>query len=75
VALISVRDGATAPEVSALADHCRRVLAGYKVPRNVVVVDDVRRTVTGKGDYAWARNLAEHTTPEPSEVADDDRAG
>ncbi|MEJ7583099.1 MAG: AMP-binding protein [Acidimicrobiales bacterium] len=54
-AVVSVRAGMPAPSVEELGDHCRAVLAGYKVPRGVTVVDNVRRTVTGKGDYAWAQ--------------------
>ncbi len=34
---------------------CRRAIAGYKVPRDVVVVDEVVRSPAGKADYAWAR--------------------
>ena len=30
-------------------------LAHYKRPRNLVVVDEVRRTTVGKVDYEWAR--------------------
>jgi acyl-CoA synthetase (AMP-forming)/AMP-acid ligase II len=41
-----------------LQDHCRGRLAGYKVPRGLVVVDEVRRSPAGKPDYVWARALA-----------------
>lgn len=41
--------------------HCRGRLAGYKVPRAVCVVDEVRRTPAGKPDYRWAREIAEAT--------------
>ena len=36
----------------------RLQLAGYKVPRLVVMVDAMPRSVSGKGDYARARKLA-----------------
>jgi acyl-CoA synthetase (AMP-forming)/AMP-acid ligase II len=39
--------------------HCRAQLAGYKVPRAVCNVDEVRRTPAGKPDYRWAREVAE----------------
>jgi acyl-CoA synthetase (AMP-forming)/AMP-acid ligase II len=39
--------------------HCRAQLAGYKVPRAVCIVDEVRRTPAGKPDYRWAREVAE----------------
>ena len=39
--------------VAWLHDH----LAGYKVPRHLVVVDDVRRMANGKPDYEWTREV------------------
>jgi acyl-CoA synthetase (AMP-forming)/AMP-acid ligase II len=42
----------------ALQAHAREHLAGYKVPRAVVVVDAVVRAPNGKPDYAWARERA-----------------
>jgi acyl-CoA synthetase (AMP-forming)/AMP-acid ligase II len=39
--------------------HCRRAMAGYKVPRDLVVVDHVQRGPNGKADYAWARARAD----------------
>jgi acyl-CoA synthetase (AMP-forming)/AMP-acid ligase II len=41
-----------------LAGHCRAVLAPFKVPRRLVVVDGVRRSASGKPDYRWARSTA-----------------
>ncbi|MCK8670924.1 AMP-binding protein [Rhodococcus sp. HM1] len=35
-------------------EHCRKSLAGYKIPRSIVVVDEVKRTPAGKADYRWA---------------------
>jgi len=37
---------------------CRASLAGYKVPRDVVVVDSIRRSPAGKADYTWAKQVA-----------------
>ncbi len=37
--------------------HARGHLAGYKVPKSVLVVDKVQRGPNGKPDYAWARGL------------------
>jgi 3-oxocholest-4-en-26-oate---CoA ligase len=59
-AVVSLVEGAVPPTVAELADHCRGVIAGYKVPRKLVVVDEVVRKVTGKGDYRWANDVA-HT--------------
>ncbi|MEZ5320918.1 MAG: acyl-CoA synthetase [Microthrixaceae bacterium] len=41
-----------------LADHARTAVAGYKVPRALVVVERVERSPAGKPDYRWARELA-----------------
>jgi acyl-CoA synthetase (AMP-forming)/AMP-acid ligase II len=58
VAVVAARDGASAPDLVALQDHCRAHLAGYKVPRGLHVVDAVERTPAGKPDYAWAKQVA-----------------
>jgi fatty-acyl-CoA synthase len=41
-------DGDERPTVEALRDHVRRNLATYKVPRDVVFVDELPRNTTGK---------------------------
>ena len=46
------------PTLESLRRHCDRVLAGYKAPRHLVVVDRVHRSSAGKADYAWARQVA-----------------
>ena len=33
-------------------------LARYKLPRALVLVDAVKRSPSGKPDYAWARSVA-----------------
>ena len=33
-------------------------LADYKVPRHVVIVDEIYRAPNGKADYRWARDTA-----------------
>ncbi len=43
------------PTVAQIQEHCRTMLAGYKIPRTVVFVDEVKRTPAGKADYKWAR--------------------
>jgi acyl-CoA synthetase (AMP-forming)/AMP-acid ligase II len=42
-----------------LQAHARAHLAGYKVPRAMVVVGTVQRAPNGKPDYAWAREVAQ----------------
>ncbi|GAA1767988.1 AMP-binding protein [Streptomonospora arabica] len=46
-----------------LRRHCRRHLAGFKVPRSVHLVDRVRRTAVGKQDYRWAAGLVGTDSP------------
>jgi acyl-CoA synthetase (AMP-forming)/AMP-acid ligase II len=43
-------------DLDELDRHCRARLADYKVPRKVVVVDEVRRRPSGKPDLTWARD-------------------
>jgi acyl-CoA synthetase (AMP-forming)/AMP-acid ligase II len=47
------------PQLEVLEGHCRSHLAGYKIPRGLVVVDQVVRSPAGKADYRWAREVAE----------------
>ena len=53
-AVVSLRPG-TAADTDALREHCRRTLAGYKVPARIRFVAQVRRSPSGKADYRWAR--------------------
>ena len=46
-AFVSLRRGHTADEAE-LVSHCRERLAAFKVPRSVVVLDDLPKTATGK---------------------------
>ena len=58
VAVASLRENAAAsPEdiIEFTANH----LAGYKLPRQVLLVDEVRRAPNGKADYKWAKARAE----------------
>jgi acyl-CoA synthetase (AMP-forming)/AMP-acid ligase II len=56
-ALVQPRPGAE-PDPAALAGHVREHIAGYKVPRSIWLTGTIRRTVSGKADYAWAREYA-----------------
>jgi acyl-CoA synthetase (AMP-forming)/AMP-acid ligase II len=46
------------PRLAELQEHCRGHLAGYKVPRAVVFVEETRRSPSGKPDYRWAKETA-----------------
>ncbi len=43
------------PTLDELDAHCRAMLAGYKVPRALLIVDRIPRNAAGKPDYAWAK--------------------
>ena len=51
-------DFALGDAIDALQAHARQTLAGYKIPRELVLVDTVERTPAGKADYSWARKIA-----------------
>jgi acyl-CoA synthetase (AMP-forming)/AMP-acid ligase II len=57
VAVVQAREG-QAPDLDELQAHARASLAGYKVPRELVVVDEIERSPSGKPDYRWARTAA-----------------
>jgi acyl-CoA synthetase (AMP-forming)/AMP-acid ligase II len=61
-ALVQLRPGAAA-DLGALQEHVRRQIAGYKVPRSIWLAEAIRRTVSGKADYAWAREYAASHAP------------
>ena len=42
-----------------LVAHCRTKIAGYKVPRELHLVDQMPRHPSGKPDYRRARAVAE----------------
>jgi 3-oxocholest-4-en-26-oate---CoA ligase len=53
----------------ALRDAVRRRLAGYKVPRRIVLLPSLQRTPTGKLEIAWARRILEATSTQPETTA------
>ncbi|GAA2441549.1 acyl-CoA synthetase [Actinomadura vinacea] len=55
-AVVSARPG-TSPTLEELVGHCRGRLAGYKLPRQITLVDEVQRTAVGKSDYKWAKSV------------------
>ncbi|WP_353940506.1 acyl-CoA synthetase [Streptomyces sp. HUAS MG91] len=57
-AVVQLRDGAPALDLDAVQSHCRTHLAGYKIPRQLVVTDSIQRSPSGKADYRWARSVA-----------------
>lgn len=45
------------PTLEAIQEHCRTKIAGYKVPRVLRLVEETRRTPTGKPDLPWALSV------------------
>ncbi|MFZ4235377.1 acyl-CoA synthetase [Streptomyces murinus] len=57
-AVVQLRAGAPRLSLSELRTHCRTRLAGYKIPRQLVLADTIHRSPSGKADYRWAREVA-----------------
>jgi acyl-CoA synthetase (AMP-forming)/AMP-acid ligase II len=57
-AVVQLRSGAARPSLEDIQAHCRSRLAGYKVPRRLVIAESLRRSPSGKADYRWAREVA-----------------
>ena len=57
VAVVQPTPG-TDPTEGELMSLARASLAGYKVPKQVVFVDEVVRSPSGKADYRWAAEMA-----------------
>jgi len=56
-AVIQLKKGESATE-DELRDYCRGKIAGYKVPKNVLLVDELPLTAAGKAYYVKIRELA-----------------
>ncbi|WP_020495420.1 acyl-CoA synthetase [Sciscionella marina] len=64
-AVIAARQG-DRPGLTELNEFLRERIAGYKVPRSVWFADSIRRTPSGKPDYAWAKEFAAGREPDDS---------
>jgi acyl-CoA synthetase (AMP-forming)/AMP-acid ligase II len=65
-AVVQLRPGFQA-DLADLQSHCRASLAGYKVPRQLYLVDAIVRSPSGKPDYQWAVKVATSEAPHESE--------
>ena len=63
-AVVQARPGCR-PSLAELDSFVRSEIAGYKVPRSLWLVDEVKRSPAGKPDYRWAKDVTE------SRAADD----
>ncbi|MEZ0363034.1 acyl-CoA synthetase [Mycobacterium sp. pUA109] len=57
-AVVQPRPGAR-PALAELDSFVRSEIAGYKVPRSLWFVDEVKRSPAGKPDYRWAKEQTE----------------
>ncbi|WP_395307415.1 acyl-CoA synthetase [Mycobacterium sp. AMU20-3851] len=55
VGLVSLRADVTA---KVLREHCATGLARFKIPKDVLFVEQIRRLGNGKADYRWAKDHA-----------------
>jgi fatty-acyl-CoA synthase len=58
VAVVALRPGVSVSPQS-IIEHASKLIARYKLPKDVVFVDEVLRSPSGKADYRWAREQAE----------------
>ena len=58
VGIVALRKGAAHPTSEEVREFLRERLAGYKLPKALVWVDEVKRSAAGKQDYRWAKDTA-----------------
>ncbi|MFF4664542.1 acyl-CoA synthetase [Streptomyces sp. NPDC001282] len=68
-AVVQLREGAREPSLDDVQAHCRARLAGYKIPRRLVIARQIQRSPSGKADYRWARAVV--ASPRGAEDRDD----
>jgi acyl-CoA synthetase (AMP-forming)/AMP-acid ligase II len=61
-AVVQARPGEP-PTLDELAEHCRTRIAGYKVPKQLDLVEEMPRQPSGKPDYTRAKKIAEGVAP------------
>ncbi|NEC85481.1 acyl-CoA synthetase [Streptomyces sp. SID12501] len=57
-AVVQLREGAPQPSLEDVQSYCRTHLAGYKIPRQLVITETIQRSPSGKADYRWAQEVA-----------------
>ncbi len=58
VAAVVQLDAGGSLALEEVQSHCRPQMAGHKIPRRLVIVDEVPRSPSGKPDYPWAKQMA-----------------
>ena len=56
-AVISITEGSDSPSLQEVKTFCASKLAGYKCPRQLRVVNTLKRSPAGKQDYKWVRSI------------------
>jgi acyl-CoA synthetase (AMP-forming)/AMP-acid ligase II len=56
-AIIQPREGSR-PSLEEIQAQCRKKIAGYKIPRQLHLVEEIERSPSGKPDYRWAKAIA-----------------
>ena len=46
-------------EAAELINFTREHLSGYKLPKEIIFVDEVQRAPNGKANYKWAKETAD----------------
>lgn len=67
VALVCISGGLEVTEL-VLREACKLRLAGFKVPKEIIFVTEIRRLGNGKPDYRWASRRVTVPVAEESEV-------
>ncbi len=55
--VVRPKDRHTVPTIDGLQEHCRAHIAGYKIPRQMLVVEEIPLTAAGKPDAKAAKAL------------------
>ena len=55
--VVEAREGMK-PSLESIQAHCRDVIAGFKIPRQLSLVEQMERSPSGKADYRWAKAIA-----------------
>ena len=57
VAVVSIEKNNEISEAN-LVESTREFIAGYKLPKKVIFVEEVQRAPNGKANYKWAKSVA-----------------
>ena len=51
-------------DADGIVEFASSTIARYKLPKDVIFVETLQRSPSGKADYRWAKSIAEGTTTE-----------